>query len=1137
MNAFDVASRVDIDRLIERLRAHATDATTLLAPRPYLERDIEESLNEVVDVDDAARRVEAVCRSVVDQGRVDGTWASSYRPAADTPLPALFSIIIPTHGRPDLLRAAVQSVCMQHVTSIEVLVIDDASAEPVGDFDDPRVRVIRQPMQRGPAASRNAGLDAARGRYIAFLDDDDLWLPERLDLALAGLRTAPVAICWTKHLGRPEGGHRSLNGFVGDTILDDTTPNLGATAVRRAVAPQFDNGWKAIEDVMWWWELAQTSTVATVPAVGYLVRLHPTRRSWNTVNARVAENLRLLHERPDVVATPRALAHRWLRVGVMATEAGDHRTALVAFLHHLRLRPRASAMAHVLRATARLARLARPRSQTSGDNDRTTSLRVVSLLATDRPRGAERAAAFLADELVNHDVVNRLVSITAGQQAAPRMRVDAVLVDHRVRPTKAWPLLAVRGLRRELRGHPADVILAHGAQAALVAGLAGLDRRGPPIVWQRILALPDWPRWHPNRVRFRFIVRRMHAVVAITAATEHDVRRHGFRGPVWRVPNHRPASIFGAPITADARASVRSELDLAPDALLIGFVGHLVEQKHPEAAIEVIAQVRTTHPDAHLVIAGDGPCRPAVEDAVSDAALDDAVTVLGHRDDIPRILAALDVLVLTSRSESTPGVVIEAQLAGTPVVSYPVDGIDTALDRGRTGIVTASSTPAEAAAAISMLLGDRPRRDAMADATHEREETSTGNVAGRYADLLRTVAGRRDAAATSVLHVLPDLGVGGAEQALSVLASHLTPLGVDQAVCVVSGARVPLAQTVHAELQAAGVPVCDLGVRSRPTRSPLGLVRAAARLRRTVRDLDPEIVDAALLDAVLPSRLALLRKPLVTHLVNTTWNREVLDARGGPRWRDGVLRRIDQWTSRRDDALVALSDTVADAARRDLALEPDDHRVHVVPRGVDTQRFSPGPRPDERACLEVVSVGRLVSQKGHDTLIEATARLRRGGLAVKLRIAGEGPLEADLRAAIASGPRCTVELLGPVRDVPDLLRSASVFALATRWEGQSNAVLEAMAVGMAIVVSDLQVMREVVGEAGVLVPARDIDAWVDALRRLHVDPDERTRLGAAARARALSRYDARARAADLGSLYLKLAGRQPGTLGRRHVPS
>src|SRR5437588_9672841 len=106
-----------------------------------------------------------------------------------------FTVIVPTYGRPQFLSEAVRSVLDQTVSDLECLVVDDASPEPVIVEGDGRVRIIRRASNGGPPAARNTGIRNARGRYVAFLDDDDLFTTDRLELAVRGLDEAPVALC------------------------------------------------------------------------------------------------------------------------------------------------------------------------------------------------------------------------------------------------------------------------------------------------------------------------------------------------------------------------------------------------------------------------------------------------------------------------------------------------------------------------------------------------------------------------------------------------------------------------------------------------------------------------------------------------------------------------------------------------------------------------------------------------------------------------------------------------------------------------------------------------------------------------------------------------------------------------------
>src|SRR3990170_289823 len=103
----------------------------------------------------------------------------------------LVSVVLPTYNRSALLREAADSVRRQTYQHWELIVIDDGSSDDtlttLGRFDDPRLRLIRLEHTGNPARVRNAGLAVSLGEYVAFLDDDDLWPPDKLKMQLAGL--------------------------------------------------------------------------------------------------------------------------------------------------------------------------------------------------------------------------------------------------------------------------------------------------------------------------------------------------------------------------------------------------------------------------------------------------------------------------------------------------------------------------------------------------------------------------------------------------------------------------------------------------------------------------------------------------------------------------------------------------------------------------------------------------------------------------------------------------------------------------------------------------------------------------------------------------------------------------------------
>ncbi|HYV09322.1 MAG TPA: glycosyltransferase family A protein [Pyrinomonadaceae bacterium] len=109
----------------------------------------------------------------------------------------ILSVVIPTRNRAYLVGEAIESALNQRPGEVEVIVVDDAStddtAKVVAENFGSRVRLLRTPERRGAGAARNAGLRVARGELVAFLDDDDLWLPGKLDAELNALKQFPEA--------------------------------------------------------------------------------------------------------------------------------------------------------------------------------------------------------------------------------------------------------------------------------------------------------------------------------------------------------------------------------------------------------------------------------------------------------------------------------------------------------------------------------------------------------------------------------------------------------------------------------------------------------------------------------------------------------------------------------------------------------------------------------------------------------------------------------------------------------------------------------------------------------------------------------------------------------------------------------
>lgn len=176
----------------------------------------------------------------------------------------------------------------------------------------------------------------------------------------------------------------------------------------------------------------------------------------------------------------------------------------------------------------------------------------------------------------------------------------------------------------------------------------------------------------------------------------------------WGVSRDRLAVVYnGRDLDTYRSASsegLRAEFDIPEDAPVIGNVGRLVERKGQHDLLDAWPTIIANHPDTHCLLVGDGPERSAIEARVAGLDRSEAVHVIGTRDDIPEILAMLDLFVFPSHYEGLPGAMIEAMAAGLPIVATAVDGITELITDGDSGtLVPPKDPPAIANAVCSML--------------------------------------------------------------------------------------------------------------------------------------------------------------------------------------------------------------------------------------------------------------------------------------------------------------------------------------------------------------------------------------------------------------------------------------------------
>jgi glycosyltransferase involved in cell wall biosynthesis len=357
-------------------------------------------------------------------------------------------------------------------------------------------------------------------------------------------------------------------------------------------------------------------------------------------------------------------------------------------------------------------------------------------------------------------------------------------------------------------------------------------------------------------------------------------------------------------------------------------------------------------------------------------------------------------------------------------------------------------------------------------------------------------------AAPKIVFVIDSLGPGGAERSLAEMLPGFLRAGINPVVVCLSQW-----EGIHDSVRGLGVDVRVLNGRG----GRFGRLRA---LRELISAESPDCVHTTLFESDVAGRLASAgrRIPVITSLVNVSYDKIRLQDPNVRRLRLAAARMIDGWTARHlTHHFHAVTQAVKRAAVESLHISPD--RVTVIERGRDPARLGePGSerRRSTRARLGladdaeiVINVGRAEFQKGQRFLLEAMARLAGARPEAVLLVAGrEGHASRDLeQLTMELGLGDRIRFLGHRDDVPDLLAAADLFVFPSLYEGLGGSLIEAMALGLPVVTSDLEAIREVVdpGHNAVLVPPGSAEALAAAIGSLLDDRARRAAMGSRSR--------------------------------------
>lgn len=452
----------------------------------------------------------------------------------------------------------------------------------------------------------------------------------------------------------------------------------------------------------------------------------------------------------------------------------------------------------------------------------------------------------------------------------------------------------------------------------------------------------------------------------------------------------------------------------------IVYLGRFNYPKNPQRFVELMARIQEQIPDLKVAMIGTGDLDEEVKTLASSLHLDKNIDFLGFLDNPYKILRSAKIMVMTSRTEGTPMAMLEAMALGVPVVSTPTDGICELITQGENGYLFEDDEQL-AKQCIDILRNDTLRRS-----------LSKCNVEKFHAlcDLKQYKEQIWKSYKKKVLFYINEIGYGGAERVITNLANQ----AIENHYAVTFVASYPVKKEYELHSVIKKIYLADSKVANFLKRN-LFFVK---QLRKTIRKEQPHTV------------VSFMAEPNFRLLIATIGLkvRKVISIRNTPiyEYPNKIFQFLAKTLYRRADKIVFQTQEAKEWFPKAI-----QKKGIIIWNQVDEMFYHFKNLAKQQG---IVTVGRLCEQKNHKLLINAFSRIA-DDINENLYIYGDGGLQSELIRQIRNlHLEDRIKLMGTTKDVCDVVSSAKLFVLSSDYEGMPNALMEAMALGVACLATD-----------------------------------------------------------------------------------
>jgi glycosyltransferase involved in cell wall biosynthesis len=370
-------------------------------------------------------------------------------------------------------------------------------------------------------------------------------------------------------------------------------------------------------------------------------------------------------------------------------------------------------------------------------------MNILMLVTKRQNRGAEVSAANLTKQLIEMGHFVLWVGLYSTNLNEVLEIPKAKTVDLTGQKMKILNFTKIKELRFLIKEYNIDIIQANGSDTLKYAVAASLFIKKPKILYRNISHVSYWINNNIiKREIYRILFKSVDAIASVShvAAIEFASVMKVSIDKIKVIKRGIPGKIYDK---AKSRDEVNLEFNLINTNKLIVWAGALSKEKNPFFALEVIKQLNRIRKDCTLIMAGAGPEERKVKELINQLQLDNAL-LIGFCNDIHRLLAAADVLILTSFVEGLPGIVLEAAAQKTPAIAVDCGSTSEALLHNKTGLLIKKHDPIEFTEAIDSLFNSEQLslefgNEAMAYVDREHNENRNAN---KFAALYQTLLSR-----------------------------------------------------------------------------------------------------------------------------------------------------------------------------------------------------------------------------------------------------------------------------------------------------------------------------------------------------------------------------------------------------------